>query len=188
MEESARSPWPDAGQAADFRQFLAGAPSTSTQVEKLAASPFKADTTPPNGSSIALLAEFEGKSALLVGDAHPPLLVESIGKLLAERGEERLKIDAFKLSHHASKANVSNELIQIVDCPRFLVSTNGSYFHHPDSEAVARAIHHGGNKPLIGFNYRSKDNEIWDNDGLREKYGYETLYPQEGAEGIKLVL
>jgi beta-lactamase superfamily II metal-dependent hydrolase len=182
------------GQREDFEQFLAGKPpTTSTDVEMLAQTPFQADNTPPNGSSIAFLAEVGDKRALLVGDAHPPLLCDSIRKLLAARGEERLRLDAFKLSHHASKANVSNELIQLVDCPRFLISTNGSHFHHPDREAIARVIQHGGphhqgDHPTLCFNYRSDDNRVWDDDALREKYGYRTRYPEDEEGGLRVEL
>ena len=45
----------------------------------------------PNGSSIALLAEFGGASALLGADAHAPVLVEVDRKLLRQRGVDRLQ-------------------------------------------------------------------------------------------------
>ncbi|MFZ4699599.1 MAG: CHAT domain-containing protein, partial [Candidatus Methylumidiphilus sp.] len=54
-----------AGKATDFTQFLRGTPSTSTDAGKLADAPFKADAAAPNGSSIAVLAEYQGKSILL---------------------------------------------------------------------------------------------------------------------------
>ena len=44
---------------------------------------FGGDNGAPNGTSIALLAEFGGASALFAADAHAPVLVESIKTLLA---------------------------------------------------------------------------------------------------------
>jgi len=43
-------------------------------IEDLADVEFVEDDKEPNGSSIALLVEFEGKSLLLAGDAHPSVL------------------------------------------------------------------------------------------------------------------
>jgi len=176
------------GSKVDYRKFLGGTRTTSTDVDALADGRFKADVTPPNGSSIAFLAEFEGKSALLAADAHVPVMVDSLKLLLHQRGEERLRCDLFKLSHHASQGNTSSELVQLVDCDRFLVSTSGARFHHPDRETVARVIKYGGERPDVCFNYRSKDNEVWARDDLQERYGYRALFPEEGEESIKVSL
>jgi hypothetical protein len=68
-----------------------------------------------------------------------------------------------------------------VDCPRYLVSTNGKYFSHPDRQAIARVIKYGGAAPSIHFNYRTTLNEVWDRSDLKERYGYRAHYPAEGA-------
>ncbi len=176
------------GSKRQFRQFLAGTRSRSTDVDALADSKFKADTGAPNGASIAFLAEFGGKSALLIGDAHSPLIASSVEKLLAERGGDKLAVDVLKVSHHASKHNLHSDLVKLLDCDRYMVSTNGSYFHHPDGEAIARVIKYGGDMPSILFNYKSSDNEVWGREDLEEKYGYRAVYPEEDEEGIKLSL
>ena len=59
---------------------LLGAPD----VQALAAEPFSEDTAEANGSSIALLAEFEGHRLLLTGDAHPGVLTASVKRLAME--------------------------------------------------------------------------------------------------------
>ena len=124
----------------------------------------------PNGTSIAVLAEFRGAAALLSADAHAPVLAGSIRSLLKKRRGERLKLDAFKVSHHASQNNLSTELLELLDCPRYLVSTNGEHFCHPDREAVARIIKYGGARPSLYFNYRSKYNDVWVRPDLQEQY------------------
>ena len=168
------------GGRVDYSRFLKGTPSTSTDVDALADAPFNGDKAAPNGTSIAVLAEYQGKAALLAADAHAPVLVDSIRKLLVARKQERLKIDAFKASHHASRNNVSTELVSLLDCPRFLISTNGSHFYHPDREAIARIIKYGksgGRNPELIFNYRSQYNDVWERPDLQEQYGFTARYP-----------
>jgi len=176
------------GSTVQYRKFLGGTRTASTDVDALAASKFKSDATPPNGSSIALLAEFEGRGALFAADAHVPVLVDSIRSLLRRRGEERLRCDLLKVGHHASQGNTSTELIDLLDCPRYLISTSGARFHHPDRETVARLIKHGGERPEICFNYRSKDNQVWAREDLQERYGYRALYPADEPGGFRVSL
>ena len=128
------------GAHVDYSSFLRGTPSTSTDVDKLADTPFASDAAAPNGSSIALLAEFGGASALLGADAHAPVLVKSVRKLLRQRGVERLRLDAFKVSHHASQNNLSHRApaaprlqdVRRVDEWRSLLSSRsgGDRAHH----------------------------------------------------------
>jgi beta-lactamase superfamily II metal-dependent hydrolase len=168
------------GARVDYGRFLKGKPSTSEDVDALADTPFGGDNGAPNGTSIGVLAEYQGASALLTADAHAPVVIGSIRTLLQARGQERLKIDAFKVSHHASQNNVSAELVSLLDCPRFLVSTNGDHFCHPDRQAIARIIKYGnsnGRNPELHFNYRSQYNELWARQDLQEKYGFATGYP-----------
>jgi beta-lactamase superfamily II metal-dependent hydrolase len=168
------------GTRVDYGRFLKGKPSTSEDVDALADTPFGGDNGAPNGTSIGVLAEYRGASALLTADAHAPVVAASIRTLLQARGRERLKIDVFKVSHHASQNNVSTELVSLLDCPHFLVSTNGDHFCHPDRQAIARIIKYGksnGRKPELHFNYRSQYNELWARQDLQEKYGFTTGYP-----------
>lgn len=172
------------------REFLSadeeGDPSDSLDLEDLAQSRFKKDGSKPNGSSIGLLLEWKERRILLSGDAHAPVLLDTLGWLLDERDEEILVIDALKLPHHGSGKNVDNKLLDIIDCPQYLISTNGERFHHPDHTALARVIMNGGEAPELVFNYRSEDNEVWDRDDLKDSYGYRVRYPEDGSEGITI--
>ncbi len=144
------------------------------------------DRSPANGSSIALLAEYEGRTALLTGDAHASVLTSSIRALQRQRGleGEPLALDALKLSHHGSANATSRALLKVVQCPRYLVSSDGSQFYHPDREAIARVILGGGDVPTLYFNYRSELNQLWDNGTLKQKYKYRAVFPNEGDEGL----
>lgn len=156
--------------------------AAAPEVEALVRESFAEDESTPNGSSIALLAEYQGRRLLLAGDAHPGVLTAAIGRLSGGK----LKLDLCKLPHHGSKANLSRELLEVLDCPVYVFSTNGAYFDHPDQQAVARVIKHGGAGPELLFNYRSKLNTVWESRPLRDRYGYRAVFPAPGAEGVSL--
>jgi beta-lactamase superfamily II metal-dependent hydrolase len=158
------------------------------KVEALAASDFRADAALANGSTIAVLAEYGGKRALLGGDAFAPVLQQSIQRLLDAGGLDRLALNAFKVPHHGSKGNLSTDVLDLIKCKRYLFSTNGKLFNHPDAEGVARVIIHGGKEPGLFFNYRTEDNEVWDNEKLIKKHKYTVTYPEEGKEGLVVEL
>lgn len=155
-------------------------------VEKLVAKPLKPDTTRPNGSSIALLAEYGGIRVLLGADAHIDRIVSSLQALVADG--DRLRLDAFKLAHHGSSGNVSQELLELIECPRYLISTNGSYFMHPTVEAIARVLKFGGDEKTLYFNYDSDFTKVWKNDTLRAAYGYIPEHPtaEDGTLRVSL--
>ena len=163
-----------------------GDPSDSLDLETLAAGRFRKDRSRPNGSSIGLLLEYRDRRLLLPGDAHAPVLAETLGWLLDERGEDILTLDSFKLPHHGSGKNVNNELLALMACPQYLVSTNGHQFGHPDHTALARIIVNGGEEPELVSNFLSDDNEVWARSELQERYGYTALYPPQGGEGISV--
>ena len=157
-------------------------------VDSLAQTPFDPDGSEANGSSIAILAEYNGKSALFSGDAFPEVLTTSIKKLCSQRGLDHLPLDAFKIPHHGSKSNVSTELLNEVQCSKFLVSTNGARHHHPDQVALSRILKHGEQSKRLVFNYKSKDNEIWDNQTLKSSFNYTVEYPANNENGMVIKL
>lgn len=157
-------------------------------VEALASVPFEEDGSEANGTSIVLLAEYGGHSILLCADAHADVINASLDKLNAQRGLDSLPLDAVKLPHHGSKANVSAESLEKIDCHHYLVSTNGAYFKHPDDIAIARIIKYGGPNPHLCFNYLSKYNELWSNRSLQNTYSYSVDYPANVGESLVISL
>lgn len=149
-------------------------------VEALATGKFKSDSTAPNGSSIAFVASYDGKSVLFGADAFPGVLAASLARMSEA---ERKKISIFKLPHHGSRGNTSNDLLAALDCSTFLVSTNGQRYSHPNRESIARVIHRGG-KPRILFNYRSEFNEIWDVADLKKAHKYSVKFG--GKDGLTI--
>jgi Metallo-beta-lactamase superfamily len=164
-------------------------PDQPPDVDALARSPFTSDTAAPNGSTIAFLLEHGGRSLLLTGDAFPGVLARSLQRLSAERElDGRVPVDALKVPHHGSHANVSSELLAGLDCGRFLFSSNGAHTRHPHPEAVARALAAAPDGAQLLFNYRSRFNEIWDDDGLRDRHAYSTTYPSDGSAGLAVTV
>jgi beta-lactamase superfamily II metal-dependent hydrolase len=156
-------------------------------VISLASSPFKDDTAEANGSSIAVLAEYEEKGIVCGADAFAGVLTQSIKTLLAKRRRAKLPLRAFKLSHHCSKANTSKDLLSIIECSDYLISTNGSQHKHPDVEAVARLLCYGGRKKKLHFNYLTPQNKVWNTRGLKERFHYSATYGN-GEEPLTLTI
>lgn len=140
-----------------------------------------------NGSSIAVVAEYQGRRIALFGDAHAPVLTAALGRLAAAAGEARVRLDAVKMAHHGSAANLSEQLLSKVACDTWLVSTDGSHFDHPDDEAIHTVVRNVPRAQLL-FNYRSARTAPWDEPAMREAHGHRAFYPRAAGAGIALDL
>ncbi|MCP9320645.1 hypothetical protein KBX73_12860 [Acetobacter persici] len=134
------------------------------------------DTSVANGSSIALVLDFEGKRALLTGDAFSSVVASGI-KSFWTTG--RVPIDLLKLSHHGSKRNTDQKLLETVECSKFLFSTNSRTHGHPDNALVARVLNNS-EEPLLIFNYKIGRPLLWETVPCGWP-SYQTLFP-EGEE------
>jgi beta-lactamase superfamily II metal-dependent hydrolase len=157
---------------------LGGEPNLKTW----AAREFEDDDSVPNASSISLLIEYGDHAFLFTGDATSASLVAGLDRLKKERGVARIKLDAMKVPHHGSKNNVSTEVMKRIKCDKFLFSTNGKKYDHPDDDAVARVIL-GSTQPTLYFNYFSEDNKQWATKSWQTKHKYSAVYPDEIADG-----
>lgn len=144
------------------------------------------DGSKANGSSIAFLASYRGRTCLFLADAHADIVCNSIRKLLVD-GEEFLKVDAVKVSHHGSRNNLTAEFLKLVDADHWLISTNGDVHALPDEDAIEAIIIGTRSKPTLWFNYRSKFTEVFEQDARNGKDFY-TRYPKHGQEGLRLDL
>lgn len=147
----------------------------------------KRDDSNANGSSIAFLAEFSGKSCLFLADAHVDVVCTSL-RQLGYSEDDPLRVDAVKMSHHGSKKNLNKELFDLVDAEHFLVSTNGNIHGHPDQAAIDAVIAGARRKPTVWFNYRAKSTIGWEEDAAKPGAKYQVRYPENGAEGILISL
>ena len=156
-------------------------------VEKLAAQESPLDNKEANGSSIAVLATWAGRTALFTGDAHADVLIDTLNRWLGPDGT--LEVDVFKLPHHGSKANVTNELMARVKAKCYVFSSSGEgRSQHPNDQAVARVIVSSAAPRTLAFNYRNKRTELWDAAHLKNKHGYSTKYPNAEHGGLTIDL
>ena len=150
-------------------------------IDELAGEPFERDGSLPNRTSIAFLFDYDGVRILFTGDADDPRLVKSVAPLAAAEGG-KLRLDALKVSHHGSRKNTSRDLLDLIDCRRFLISTSGARHHHPDPVCMARIIGYGGDGKELVFNYRGRAAE-WDVGAWKEEYGYSVAAPPAADDG-----
>lgn len=144
-----------------------------------------------NRSSISFILDTNSLRLLMLGDSYPQDVYDSLKKL-GYNQQNKLKIDYVKVSHHGSKNNTSNELLDIIECKNFIISTNGGYGRsfHPDRECLANILCHTGRnmseKVHFFFNYplsviEEKCGKMF-NEGEADKYNFEI---SENVEVIK---
>ena len=134
----------------------------------------ESDAALANGTSIVLLLEYRNRRLLLTGDAFSADLVAAIKTVSPH---ERLRLDLLKVPHHGSRNNLHRNLVDAVDCDRWLVSTDGTRFKHPDAEAIARIIRFSSRSPpRLVFNVPSAYNRYWNKPAWQSRYNYETEY------------
>jgi len=121
----------------------------------LAASPYRRDRSAANFSSIAFIASYGGKRVLFGADAHAEVLEASLQRL----GPGPHTFAAVKVAHHGSKNNLTMSLLGQVRSKKWLISTNGSKFHHPDAVALARIVE-SQKKPTFYLNYVSDEPQV----------------------------
>ena len=138
-----------------------------------------------NSSSIAFILRCDNLSLLMLGDSYP----DNIEKYLRTNGYSEINpliVDYVKVSHHGSRFNISNSLLDIIRCNNYIVSTNGGQgvSNHPDREAIANILCHSKrafNETIhLFFNY-SKDiiennGALFLNVGEQDKYNFEIHY------------
>jgi Metallo-beta-lactamase superfamily len=155
----------------------------------------KRDSSFANGSSIMLLAEFNEHKLLLAGDAHASDIAAALKTLLLERNmsSTAFPLSAFKLPHHGSAHNLTQAVLDKVDCSRYLISTDGSGRpRHPDHQALLRILKYSRQKPHLMFNYFADTTRPWGESKDDVVHGefkdYEITFPTNAEDGLILEL
>lgn len=159
-EEQSQAPTPQLG-----GRLKAMGTVDINQVRKWCDEKSTEDSTIANGSSIALLLKSGERSLLMLADAHPRVLKESLRRLGACKNKP-LYVDAVKVSHHGSRGNLDVDLAELIESPNWIFSSDGTVnTKHPHPQAVARAL--VASRPrykTLHFNYRTEAfNALWDN-------------------------
>lgn len=151
------------------------------------------DIAIPNGSSIAVLVEISNKSILLLADAYPSVIYNSL-VASGYSTENKLKVDFVKLSHHGSKFNTNNRLIDLIETDNYIICANGFNGDNlPNKETLARVLLHKNrnqNKQL-NFHFTNQDKILEnifkiDGDTVFEKYNFRVHFPNKNFLGIIL--
>ena len=99
---------------------------------------YSSDNSPTNASSIAFIATIGAFRLLFLGDAWSEDIEDQIKNIKPEDG--RMMFDMIKISHHGSVHNTSKELLELIDSPKFFISTNGSGHGHPDIAVLKEIV------------------------------------------------
>jgi len=128
-----------------------------------------------NWSSIGFYLECDNMKVLMLGDGMPTTFVRSL-KELGYSESNQIRVDYVKVSHHGSKDNISNELLDMIECNDYIISTNGGNGNasHPDRETIGNILYHDkrdwSKRVNIYFNYQKS---------VIENNGYQFLNPGE---------
>jgi beta-lactamase superfamily II metal-dependent hydrolase len=129
---------------------------------------FREDNSKHNGSSIAFILSFEDKKLLLLGDAHPSVVIEGIKKL-GYSTQSPLKVDYVKLSHHGSKANTNYDFLSLIECDNYIISTDGTRHNLPNKTTLARIAKKNPKSNFL-FNYESLINKVFSSEELEGEF------------------
>lgn len=158
-------------------------PPRPDEIFRLALNEDAPDTSKVNGTSIVLVIEFGGRRALFAADAHPGDVAVALGRF---GGEGRVRFDAVKVAHHGSARNNTSELIDRLDSPLWLISTNGAH-DHPNREAIARILLAPPKGKRLLFNYPIPA-KTWANACLAKHFDYEMNQPNSrGVIAVDLI-
>lgn len=108
-------------------------------VEELNESEFQGMVTWSNRSSIAVLLEYEGMKMLLLGDASSDSIIEALTEMGYSQ-DNPIEVVCCKVAHHASKHNTSGDLIRMMRCHNYIISTNVTVSGRPSKECLSRIL------------------------------------------------
>ena len=119
-----------------------------------------------NSSSIAFVIWGIDFSFLALADSRPEIVEENLRKRKYDDSNNKLVVDYVKVSHHGSYNNTSNGLLDLIDCEKYIFSTNGGTgrSRHPSRETIARILYHPGRDLTkdvnLYFNYPLSEIEL----------------------------
>ena len=107
-------------------------------VDEVIMNDFDEDQDVANCSSIAFLFEYKDYRLLLLGDSVPSQIINALYNL-GYNEKNKLKLNICKLSHHGSNHNTSDNLLELIDCNDFIISSdwNGP---RPGKECLSRIV------------------------------------------------
>ncbi|MEM7373643.1 MAG: MBL fold metallo-hydrolase [Bacteroidota bacterium] len=146
---------------------------------------FEEDDGIPNGSSIAFLVELYGKKILMLADSHPSVVAASLREWKYSP-QAKLPLDCMKISHHGSRKNTSEELLELISCQNYIISSDGiNSYGHPSKECLVRIIcspSRDVSKPIkFYFNYRTPNLQAIFSKEEEQAYNFHCIFPPKDS-------
>jgi hypothetical protein len=106
------------------------------------------DKSVPNLSSLVLLAECDGKTMLLTGDARGDKILQGLELvgLMDEGGT--LEVDVLKVPHHGSANNLADDFFERVIAKHYVFSGDGEH-GNPEREALEMLLNARGDEDYV---------------------------------------
>lgn len=134
------------------------------------------DKSIPNLSSIVLLAEAEGKTMLLTGDARGDKILKGLQLvgLLGPGKHSKMRVDLLKVPHHGSANNLETSFFRRITADHYVFSGNGEH-GNPERETLQMLLDESGDAEFtIHLTYPIKEIDVerkndWDKEQQKEK-------------------
>lgn len=133
LEKTSPPPAPPstgAGPLAEAEQVVTSLVEAATIIEKVNPN----EVTPPNRASITLLAEEDGRTCLLTGDAGEPELLDGL-KAAGKLNGGPFRCNVVKVQHHGAAANLSAEFAGNVLADHYVFCADGNH-NNPEPSVI----------------------------------------------------
>jgi hypothetical protein len=124
----------DSGSLAQAEQVVGSLVEAATIIEKTNPD----DVTPPNRASITLLAEEDGRTCLLTGDAGEPELLRGL-KAAGKLNGGPFRCNVVKVQHHGATANLSIKFAKAVLADHYVFCADGNH-HNPEPSVIKTIV------------------------------------------------
>jgi beta-lactamase superfamily II metal-dependent hydrolase len=143
------------------------------------------DSRLSNKSSIVLLFEHKESKGLLTADVTARRLEEIIEKLFSENLNNVIDFDFFKMPHHGSSRNFTSKCIAMINCKKYVISTDGNNSFLPNKKALLKVLNNQLNKnSQLEFLFNYSETIDYLNLTESEKFSYKiSLSPNNFANG-----
>jgi beta-lactamase superfamily II metal-dependent hydrolase len=138
---------------------------------------FKETGSIQNKTSIAFLFEYFDYKLLFLGDAFPSVVERQI-RVLGYNESNKLNINFFKISHHGSKNATSPDLLKIIECSNFIISSNGKK-GIPNKECLVRIIISQKSNVNLFFNYKNDLTQSIFTEEEQKQYNFNIIYLED---------
>ena len=161
--------------------------SKSCDLLKIREEEYVPDSSATNGSSFSFVLDSDGKRILFLGDAHAETVLNALINLYGDENKPYW-FDAVKLSHHGSYSNNSPELLNMIRSDKWMISTNGLKYNHPDMPTLAHIITNDEHDcKRLYFNYKLDIGVDLMREMCHKDYDFEIVMPEE-ENGITITI